>query len=110
MSFHQSSEDIHIRQEDGSTMLLARVRNNAGQLIQRKIRLDDHIGNTDGWFIWGGNNFTRTARNIALEHTQYGPKLCADLEMRDGGSRGRQGVMLSDKIGNEDGHLRFLGP
>ncbi|GFF79172.1 cyanovirin-N homolog [Aspergillus lentulus] len=111
MSFHQSSQDIHIRQEDGCTLLLANVRDSHGQLIQRKIRLDDHIGNTDGWFIWGGTNFTRTARNISLEHTAYGPKLCAELQTRDGGwSRGLQGIMLSEKIANNDGHLKFLGP
>ncbi|GIK06287.1 hypothetical protein Aspvir_001934 [Aspergillus viridinutans] len=115
MSFHRSCEDIHIRQEDGCTMLLAKVRDSHGQLIPRKIRLDDHIGNTDGipfclgWFIWGGNNFTRTARNISLEHTESGPKLCAELEMRNGGTRGLQGIMLSEKIGNNDGHLKFLG-
>ncbi|KAF4179759.1 hypothetical protein CNMCM8927_003519 [Aspergillus lentulus] len=109
MSFHQSSQDIHIRQEDGCTLLLANVRDSHGQLIQRKIRLDDHIGNTDGWFIWGGTNFTRTARNISLEHTAYGPKLCAELQTRDGGwSRGLQGIMLSEKIANNDGHLKFL--
>ncbi|RHZ55793.1 hypothetical protein CDV55_105411 [Aspergillus turcosus] len=108
MSFHRSCEDIHIRLEDGYTLLLAKVRDSHGQLIPRKIRLDEHIGNTDGWFIWGGNNFTRTARNISLEHTEQGPKLCADLEMRNGGSRGRQGIMLSEKIANNDGHLKFL--
>ncbi|KAH1313251.1 hypothetical protein KXX16_006787 [Aspergillus fumigatus] len=90
-------------------MLLAKVRDSHGQFIPRKIRLDDHIGNTDGWFIWGGTNFTRTARNISLEHTAYGPKLCAELQMRDGGwSRGLQGIMLSEKIANNDGHLKFL--
>lgn len=133
MSFHRSCEDIHIRQEDGYTLLLAKVRDSHGQLIPRKIRLDDHIGNTDGnifplalaqchvhvqskgsniitsgWFIWGGNNFTRTARNISLEHTEHGPKLCAELEMRNGGSRGLQGIMLSEKIANNDGRLKFL--
>ncbi|KAF7183720.1 hypothetical protein CNMCM7691_004070 [Aspergillus felis] len=108
MSFHRSCEDIHIRQEDGATMLLAKVRDSHGHLVPRKIRLDDHIGNTDGWFIWGGCNFTRTARNISLQHTEHGPKLCAELEMNGGGTRGLQGIMLSEKIGNNDGHLKFL--
>jgi hypothetical protein len=61
-----------------------------------------------GWFIWGGHNFTRTARNISLEHTEFGPKLCAELEMNNGGTRGLQGIMLSEKITNNDGHLKFL--
>ncbi|OGM47928.1 hypothetical protein ABOM_002738 [Aspergillus bombycis] len=91
-------------------MLLAEVRNIQGRYIPRKIRLDDHIGNTDGWFIWGGSNFSNSARNVTLEETPWGPKLCADLPMINGGSRGRQGMMLSDKIRNNDGHLKFLGP
>ena len=48
MSFHLSSHDIHIREEHGSTMLLAQVRDHTGKLCSRKIRLDDHIGNSDG--------------------------------------------------------------
>lgn len=28
--------------------------------------------------------------------------------MKNGGSRGRQGIFLADKIENQDGHLRFL--
>lgn len=60
-----------------------------------------------GWFIWGGVNFTQSAENIALEHTDRGPKLTAELHKRDGGFRERQGLFLADKIENRDGHLRF---
>ncbi|KAB8071670.1 Cyanovirin-N [Aspergillus leporis] len=109
MSFHQSCRNIHIKEKDGYTMLSAEVRDTQGKYHDRRIRLDDHIGNTDGWFIWGGSNFTHSARNIVLEQTPWGPKLCADLPMKDGGSRGRQGMMLSDKIENVDGKLKFLG-
>ncbi|KKK17566.1 hypothetical protein ARAM_006354 [Aspergillus rambellii] len=63
-----------------------------------------------GWFIWGGHNFTETARNVQLEFTERGPKLTADLAMKDGGSRGLQGLFLADKIMNVDGHLKFMGP
>ncbi|KAE8154346.1 Cyanovirin-N [Aspergillus avenaceus] len=110
MSFHNSARNLKLRSEDGKTLLLLELRDTKGKWHNRKVRLDDHIGNTDGWFIWGGSNFTRSARDVALENTPWGPKLCADLRMKDGGSRGRQGVMLSDKIQNVDGHLRFLGP
>ncbi|KAA8643360.1 CVNH domain-containing protein [Aspergillus tanneri] len=110
MAFHQSCKDIHIRQEDGYTMLLAEVRDNYGNYSRHKIRLDDHIGNTDGWFIWGGQNFTRSAKNINLEHTEWGPKLVAEMRSLDGGSRGLQGLMLADKIAVVDGRFKFLGP
>lgn len=130
MSFHLSSSDIHIRHENGSTMLLCHVRDLHGKMVLKKIRLDDHIGNSDGtpslfcppfnpqmqstrliragWFVWGGVNFTQSAHNIALENTDHGPKLTADLPMSNGGSRGRQGMFLADKIENQDGHLKFL--
>ena len=61
-----------------------------------------------GWFRWGFTNLTQSAKNIALEHTDQGPKLTADLPMTDGGSRGRQGMFLGDKIENRDGHLKFV--
>ena len=48
MSFHSSSSDIHITHENGSTMLLCHVRDTHGKMNPRRIRLDDHIGNTDG--------------------------------------------------------------
>ncbi|KAE8353368.1 Cyanovirin-N [Aspergillus coremiiformis] len=107
MSFHHSCRNIFIQPEHGQTILLADVRDTHGNYHHRKIRLDDHIGNTDGWFLWGGSNFTRSARNVALENTPWGPKLCADLPMINGGLRGRQGMMLSDKIQNVDGRLKF---
>ncbi|RAL16162.1 CVNH domain-containing protein [Aspergillus homomorphus CBS 101889] len=110
MSFHQSCHDIHIVHEMGSTMLCCVARDNSGVGHPRKIRLDQHIGNTDGWFIWGGENFTRSASDVRLEDSDRGPKLTAELLTRDGGSKGRQGIFLADKIANEDGHLRFLGP
>lgn len=125
MSFHQSSSDIHIRQENGKTLLLCKAHDSHGGTTDNHIRLDDHIGNSDGmhalfekmqnasiltmigWFLWGGVNFSESSHNIQLENTDRGPKLTADLAMADGGSRGRQGLFLADKIENQDGRLRF---
>lgn len=61
-----------------------------------------------GWFIWGGRDFTHSAREIHLEHGANGPHLTAELPMRDGGYRERQGIDLADKIRNENGRLIFL--
>ncbi|PYH46049.1 CVNH domain-containing protein [Aspergillus saccharolyticus JOP 1030-1] len=116
MSFHNSCRDIHLAFENDSTMLCCVARDCQGAIHHRKICLDVHIGNTDGyphrsgWFIWGGENFTESAHDIRLEHTDRGPKLTAQLRMANGGYRERQGIFLADKIANEDGHLRFLGP
>lgn len=60
-----------------------------------------------GWFIWGGSNFTETAKDIQLENTGRGPKLTAYLRKRDGGYRELQGLYLADKIANENGELVF---
>ena len=60
-----------------------------------------------GWFLWGGVNFTESAHNIQLENSDRGPKLTADLSKADGGSRGRQGLFLADKIENQNGNLKF---
>ncbi|KAL1970788.1 hypothetical protein VTN77DRAFT_2622 [Rasamsonia byssochlamydoides] len=110
MSFHLSSRNIRIEFEGDSTFLFAEVRDAHGSYHSNRIRLDKHIGNSDGWFIWGGENFTRSARDIRLEHGPNGPKLTAELPMINGGFRGRQGIDLADKIENQNGHLVFLGP
>lgn len=131
MSFHHSCENIHIREENGKTSLLCHARDLKGNLVPNRIHLDDHIGNSDGipfvplffcklvghqyltrgikigWFRWGCTNLTQNASNISLEHTDQGPKLTADLPMLNGGSRGRQGMFLGDKIENNNGHLKF---
>ncbi|KAE8146761.1 Cyanovirin-N [Aspergillus avenaceus] len=109
MSFHLSSQNFRLSFEEGCTVFECEVRDRHGEFHHRKIKLDAHIGNTDGWFIWGGQNFTRTARDIRLEQTGNGPKLIATMQTNSGGDRGAQGLMLADKIENNDGHLRFTG-
>ena len=131
MSFHNSCQNIHLIHENGSTLLHVEARRRNGEVVARTIRLDRHIGNTDGmsplapqtmdnhttnthsspltgWFIWGGSNFTESSNDIQLEHTERGPKLTAYLRKNDGGYRELQGIYLADKIANEDGHLVFL--
>ncbi|OJJ43047.1 hypothetical protein ASPZODRAFT_146357 [Penicilliopsis zonata CBS 506.65] len=108
MSFHNSSHDIRIEFADRSTFLVAMVKDAHGHPHPNRIRLDKHIGNSDGWFIWGGENFTATARDIRLDQGPRGPKLTAELPMRNGGFRERQGIDLADKIENQNGHLVFL--
>ncbi|KAL1979791.1 hypothetical protein VTN96DRAFT_5198 [Rasamsonia emersonii] len=109
MSFHLTSEDIHLEFADDSTWLVAQVKDAHGRFHHNRVRLDKHIGNSDGWFIWGGENFTRSARDIRLEHGPRGPKLTAELPMINGGFRERQGIDLADRIENRDGHLVYLG-
>ncbi|KAJ9298593.1 hypothetical protein DTO271G3_3560 [Paecilomyces variotii] len=111
MSFHVSCEDIRIEVMPGdATYLCCAGKDVDGNWHPNRLRLDDIIGNSDGWFIWGGRDFTHSAREIHLEHGANGPHLTAELPMRDGGYRERQGIDLADKIRNENGRLIFLGP
>ncbi|KNG87461.1 hypothetical protein ANOM_004167 [Aspergillus nomiae NRRL 13137] len=109
-SFHHTARNWRIRVDNGITMFRVEVKDMHGNWVERTIRLDDHIGNTDGWFIWGGKNFTSTARDIRLEDTEYGPKLVAVMRSNNGGDRGLQGMLLGDKIENRNGELHFTGP
>ncbi|KAL1999969.1 hypothetical protein VTN02DRAFT_3728 [Thermoascus thermophilus] len=110
MSFHVSSSDIRIRVEPGqSTFLFCKARDSHGNWHDNEIRLDDFIGNTDGWFIWGGRNFTQSAKEIHIEHGPKGPHLTAMLTKRDGGYRERQGIDLADKFENQNGRVVFTG-
>lgn len=125
MSFHLTSQNIRIEFADNSTWLVADVRDANGHYHHNRVRLDKHIGNSDGepdakyqndksiltlpgWFLWGGENFTLSARDIRLEHGPRGPKLTAELPKIDGGFRERQGIDLADKIENRNGHLVYL--
>lgn len=47
-SFHHTARNWRIRQENGATLFRVEVKDMNGNWIERTIRLDDHIGNTDG--------------------------------------------------------------
>lgn len=53
--------------------------------------------------MWDGVNFSESANDIRLE----GTLLTAELQMRDGAYRERQGIDLNDRIANENGQLVF---
>jgi hypothetical protein len=53
--------------------------------------------------MWDGVNAGQSAQSIELD----GSMLTAELPMRDGGYRERQGIDLNDRISNENGHLVY---
>jgi hypothetical protein len=53
--------------------------------------------------MWDGVNAGQSAQSIELN----GSMLTAELPMRDGGYRERQGIDLNDRISNENGHLVY---
>ncbi|QRD89498.1 Cyanovirin-N [Aspergillus flavus] len=106
MSFHQSCDLIRIEVRGDHTVLLAAAKNGDGdETVPAEIVLDEQIGNGDGWFVRGGENFTETAHEIELEFRDDGPWLTAFLTEVDGGDRERQGINLAEHIGNDGGRL-----
>ncbi|UDD59426.1 hypothetical protein AFCA_006847 [Aspergillus flavus] len=106
MSFHQSCDLIRIEVRGDHTVLLAAAKNGDGdETVPAEIVLDEQIGNGDGWFVRGGENFTETAHEIELEFREDGPWLTAFLTEVDGEDRERQGINLADHIGNDCGRL-----
>ncbi|CCX15418.1 Cyanovirin-N [Pyronema domesticum] len=103
MSFHISAKEIELK--DGH-WLKATLKNRNGDWVHSKLDLDQCIGNTDGWFIWGGKNYSHTARNFRLE--EGGAKLVAELLTADQRYRELQGIDLHHRIENRDGKLHFL--
>ncbi|KAE8318162.1 CVNH domain-containing protein [Aspergillus transmontanensis] len=106
MSFHESCDLIRIEVRGDRTVLLAAAKNGDGdETVPAEIVLDEQIGNGDGWFVRGGENFTETAHEIELEFREDGPWLTAFLTEVDGEDRERQGINLADHIGNDGGRL-----
>ncbi|KAL4909550.1 hypothetical protein BDW74DRAFT_146784 [Aspergillus multicolor] len=101
MSFARSCSNFHL--ENGH-VLVATAQDVHGNWRESRIDLNGFIGNQDGWFMWDGENFANSARDIRLE----GSRLTAELPKRDGGYRERQGIELNDRIGNDNGRLVFV--
>ncbi|KAL6898659.1 Cyanovirin-N [Trichoderma evansii] len=100
MSFQASARGFWL--ENGH-ILVAEVCREDGEWDESRINLNEFIGNEDGWFMWDGVNFSESANEIRLD----GTTLTAELPMRDGGYRERQGINLADRIANENGRLVF---
>ncbi|KAF8463902.1 Cyanovirin-N [Kalaharituber pfeilii] len=106
MSFHESSNNISIEVSDSSTYLIATANDANGDAVPNKIRLDDFIGNDNGRFDWGGENFTETAQNITFSVEAGVPVLRAQLADVDGNLHSAD-VNLAERIENKDGQLVF---
>ncbi|KAB8263133.1 Cyanovirin-N [Aspergillus pseudonomiae] len=109
MSFHESCELIRIEvRGDGTWLLAAAGTMNEGEHIPAELRLDDRIGNSDGWFAYPGENFSETAHDIEIEFREDGPWLTAVLAEQDQEDRERQGINLAQHIGNNNGELVWV--
>ncbi|KAI9927209.1 hypothetical protein ASPWEDRAFT_143976 [Aspergillus wentii DTO 134E9] len=108
MGFAETSRNIRIEQQNGSTWLYAESETRSGEWVDSSINLDEVIGNDDGWFSRDTNNFTASAQDIHLEERDDGPWLVAELPTRDQGSRGSQGINLNLHIDNINGELEWI--
>ncbi|KAM0233173.1 hypothetical protein ACHAPO_007250 [Fusarium lateritium] len=104
-NFHESSENIWL--ENGH-ILHAECGNGEGDNVESTLDLDYYIGNDDGAFSWGGENFSGSASDITLEIADDGqPILRAELNPVDGDPVGAN-INLAERIGNDCGTLIFL--
>jgi len=125
-TFHASSQDIRIDWQEGNqTILLCQARDESGNLQDARIRLDDYIGNDNGNlnsifherhlliflpgnFVWDGEDFSHSARNVSVQIEQGGNvvALHAELENREG-NWVRDVLNLGERIINDNGCLVF---
>ncbi|KAG8668477.1 hypothetical protein FPOAC2_07764 [Fusarium poae] len=104
-NFHESSSNIWL--EDGH-ILHANCGNGDGDEVESTLDLDYYIGNSDGAFEWGGENFSGSASDISLEMEGDGqPILRAQLNPMDGDPVDAD-LNLAERIGNDCGTLIFL--
>ncbi|KAI5866315.1 CVNH domain-containing protein [Durotheca rogersii] len=105
MSFHASSEDIRL--EDGH-ILKARLRDADGNYKDAEIDLNNFIGNDDGRFQWGGENFSESAEDIhfGIEGGASVPVLRARLRRVDGEFSDAD-INLGERVENQDGEFIF---
>ncbi|OGM49937.1 hypothetical protein ABOM_001462 [Aspergillus bombycis] len=109
MSFHESCDLIRIEVRDDGTWLLAAAGTlEEGETAPAELRLDERIGNSDGWFAFPGENFSETAQEIELDFRDDGPWLTAVLAEHDQENRERQGINLAEHIGNDNGRLVWV--
>lgn len=104
-NFHASAE--HIRVDDGH-ILRAVLHNGSGEAVEAELDLNSVIGNDNGNFFWGGENFSHSAENISfsVEGADSVPILRASLRDVEGNLNDRD-INLAERIGNADGSFSF---
>ncbi|GKZ68075.1 hypothetical protein AnigIFM60653_006903 [Aspergillus niger] len=105
MSFFRTAEDIRV--EDGH-ILIARVANEEGEMVESTLDLNSCIGNEEGRFLWGGNDFAGSAEDIsfAIEGEDNVPVLRARLQNSEGEAFDAD-VNLGEHVTNNNGTLEY---
>ncbi|GKZ18573.1 hypothetical protein AbraIFM66951_003454 [Aspergillus brasiliensis] len=105
MSFFRTAEDIRV---DDGHILVARVANEVGEMVESSFDLNSCIGNDEGRFQWGGNDFSGSAEDIrfAIEGDDNVPVLRARLLNSDGEAFDAD-INLAEHVTNRDGVLEY---
>ncbi|KAJ5494889.1 hypothetical protein N7539_000005 [Penicillium diatomitis] len=108
MSFHCSASDIELI--DGH-ILKAVLDNGEGDQNESHFDLNECIGNNDGRFEWGGENFSHSAEEIhfTLDEREDGPAVPI-LRAQLGNMEGEMcyaDINLGERITNNGGNLEF---
>jgi hypothetical protein len=104
MSFTATSHSVAVRPD---SVLTAQCQLCNGDWKDSSITLDDFLGNDNGFFLLGGDAFSRGASDVRIScNTGGSTTLHAELQRRDG-SWHKDSVNLDDFICNDDGNLRL---
>jgi hypothetical protein len=105
MSFSATSTKIKLK-KDGHT-LSAICKTRSGGSVKSKLNLNTCLGNNDGRFTWGGENFSLSAWKVKLHDSDDGLKLKAHLQRVDPNDHIHDSVNLDERITNDDGTLVY---
>ncbi|KAK5654762.1 hypothetical protein OQA88_7087 [Cercophora sp. LCS_1] len=105
MSFHLSAADARV---DDGHILRANLTNGDGEQVEAEFDLNHVIGNNNGNFEWGGQDFAGSAEGISfsLEGDDSVPVLRAQLRDIEGNLEWRD-INLAERIGNDNGSFVF---
>ncbi|KAM5345103.1 hypothetical protein ACJ41O_010965 [Fusarium nematophilum] len=108
VNFHLSSQEIWL--EDGH-ILHAQAASEDGDYVDSTLDLNYYIGNNDGAFQWGGENYADSAGDISfsIEGDDSVPVLRATLNNVDGDGVDAD-LNLAEAIGNDNGVLVYVPP
>ncbi|OJJ50688.1 hypothetical protein ASPZODRAFT_11546 [Penicilliopsis zonata CBS 506.65] len=105
--FHHSCQDITI---DQSGTLHCRAMKHDGCLQDASLDLTRYIGNTNGYLVWKGRHFSRSAERLRFDQEDpYNRAVLSATLTTEGGDKRDSEINLAENIGNNNGQLYFRG-
>ncbi|KAK3817664.1 MAG: Cyanovirin-N [Benniella sp.] len=102
MSFKDSSKDISITDNH---ILTAKCRDDDGNWQDASLDLDQFIGNNNGRFAWGAENFSQSAQDVTIDSSGY---IVGRLKQWDGSWTDAERFNLGVRIQNFNGNLAYV--